>query len=149
MWQGWRVYSLIHSFIFHPVTRCLIIYSLTEVVLNRAWSTRNWEGSWECRFQLRMSWIQQSVPPRTWHRWVWGGWGRSASCHPGRPGSGEAGAGRQSRRRCRQELLQSSFGRARARCTSSPPSDCPAAECPTARQQGGQDGQSMRGVGGH
>lgn len=152
MWQGWRVRSFIHLFFFFPsnYTLYLIIYSPIEVPLNRAWPTRHWEGSWDCSFQSRMrSWMQRSVPPRTWHHWVLGGWGRTASCHPGRLGSGEAAAGRRSRCHCRPEPLLNSCGRARAHCTSSPPSDCQAAVCPTAHRQEGRAGRSMRGVGGH
>lgn len=157
MWQGWRVRSFIQSFIFHPITRHLIVRPLVGVSLNRAWPTRHWGGSGECSYRLRTSWTQQSVPPRTWRRWVLGGWGRTASCHPGRPGSEGAGAGRRRMRRRHQSRrrphrrpgpLPSSSGRARARYTSSPPAGCPAAGRPTARQRGGMGGRSTRGAGG-
>lgn len=142
----------IHPLVYFPsnYTLYLIIYSPIEVPLNRAWPTQHWEGSWDCSFQLRMrSWMQRSVPPKTWHHWVWGDWGRTASCHPGRLGSREVGAGRRSRCRCQPDPLLYSSGRARAHCTSSPPSGCQAAECLTTRLQGGRGGRSTRGVGGH
>lgn len=144
MWQGWRVHSFNHLFIFHPITHYLIIYSPIGVPLNRAWPTQHWEGSWGCSFRSRTR-TQRSVPPKTWRRWVWGGWGRTASCRPGRLGSREAGAGRRSRRRCRADPLPKSSGRARVHCTSSPPSGCRAAACPTTRPRGGRGGRSTRG----
>lgn len=138
---------VIHPFVYFPSNYTLfIIYPPIEVPLNRAWPTRYWEGSWDCSFPLRMtSWMQRSVPPRTWRHWAWGDWGRTLNCHPGRPGSGEAGAGRQSRCHSQPEPLQNTAGRARAHCTSIPPLDCPAAGC----LMGDRGGQSMRGVGGH
>lgn len=148
MWQDCKS---IHSSIglFSIQLNYSILYTLIEVPLNRAWPTQHWEGSWECSFQLTTSWMYLSVPPRTWLHWVLGGLGRTVSCHLERPGSAEAGAGRQSRCHCQPEPLLNISGRARAHCTSSPPEDCPAAVCPMAQQVGGKGGQSTRGVGGH
>lgn len=146
MWQDYN--SFIHLFVYFLSNNTITSsFSIREVLLKRAWPTQLWEGSLECRFQLRMSWTQWSVRPRSWLRWVLGDWGRTASCHPGRPGSGEVGAGRQSRCRCRPEPLLNTSGRARARCNSTPPSDCPAGGCLKARWQGGGGGRCMRGLG--
>lgn len=100
MWQGWSVYSLFHLLIFHQISTMVFFSSNTllsvlplQVVLNKAWPTLYGEGSWGCSFPWRTrSWMQRSVPPRTWRRWALEDWGRTANCHPGRPGSGEAGA---------------------------------------------------------
>lgn len=110
------------------------------------WPTLHWERSWQCSFQWRTNWVWWSVPPKTWHRWVLVGWGKTVSCHPGKPDSGEVGAERQSMGRCQPELHLGTYGWAMVHCTSSPPSGCPAAASLMILQEEGRGGQSWRGV---
>lgn len=142
MWQDYS--SLI--FLFH--------YNFSRVrpfltCLSTVWPIPHWERSWQCRFQWRMNWVWGNVPPKTWHRLVLVGWGKTVSCHPGRPGSGEAGVERQSRCRCQPEHLLDTYAWPKVHCTSSPPSGCLAAGSPMILQEGDRGGQSLRGVVGH
>lgn len=114
--------------------------------LNTVWPTPHWERSWQCSFQWRTNWAWWSVPPKTWHRSVSAGWGRTVSCHPGRPGSGEGGAERQSRCRCLPGPPLDTYGWAKVHCTNSPPSGCLAAGSPMILQEGDRGGRSSRGV---
>lgn len=121
-------------------------FSVTSEGLSTVWPTPRWERFWQCSFRWRTNWVWWNVPPKTWHRSVWAGWGKTASCHPGRLGSGEAGEERRSRCRCQPECLLDTCGWAKVHCTSSPPSGCPAAGSPRNLQEGDRGGRSWRGV---
>lgn len=141
MWQDYSPFIHLFSIQLHSV--------MSVGRFNMVYPTPHWKRSWQCSFQWRMNWVWWSVPPKTRHRSVLVGWGKTVSCHPGRPDSGEAGAERQNRCRCPPEPPLDTDGWAMVHCTSSPPSGCLAAGPPMIHREGDRGGRSSRGAVGH